>query len=225
MLLGAGANPSARNRHGETPLELAADRFRLNSDPSASFLEPIRLLLDAGADVNASSDDGSTALHKLFADGMEDNVSLMMAAMLLWRGARADVEDISGVTPAGAWAFGGGWRGAIRRYVWEVEGEYEEEYEDEADVAVAVPELSSLGVDSSEGDEEEVAGSELSSHGMGFWGEGESDLDDLPGPGGNAVMVVDFAPLIADYYSLMVARSTVGRPKGARANAGGRAGV
>ena len=172
MLLEAGANPNARNTYGNTPLDLAVSRFRNDSDSSTYLLGPIRLLLDAGADVNASNDDGSTALHHVFSD-MYQNVSLMMAAMLIWRGARADVEDKSGMTPARAWSLEGGWRDAIREAAL-----VEDENLDE-------------------------------------WRDGRA------GDSG----VVNLSPLIADYYSLMVARSTVGRPKAVGANAGGRSAV
>lgn len=174
MLLGAGADPNARNMQDETPLALALDRFRNDFSPDAWFVEPYRLLLDTGADVNATDEHGSTALHTLFASDTRDNTSMMVAAMLVWRGARADVENDAGVTPAGAWSFKGGWRDTIREFARD-EREYEIDFG-----ALA---------------------------------------DHIPcGP-------VDLSPLIADYYSLMVARSTVGRLPGTRAAAGEQPGV
>jgi ankyrin repeat protein len=65
MVLEAGADPNARQRHGYTPLHSAA----ANAD-----LESVEALLAAGADVMARTDDGDTALT--LAEKSEDLVTL-----------------------------------------------------------------------------------------------------------------------------------------------------
>ena len=53
LLLDAGANVDAANKHGDTALILAACNGRM---------EIVRLLLDAGANVDAANTKGGTAL-------------------------------------------------------------------------------------------------------------------------------------------------------------------
>ena len=65
LLLDAGADPNARQRHGYTPLHAAA----ANGD-----LESVEALLAAGADVHATNDEGDTA--STLADKSGDLVTI-----------------------------------------------------------------------------------------------------------------------------------------------------
>ncbi|KAK4033797.1 Serine/threonine-protein phosphatase 6 regulatory ankyrin repeat subunit C [Parachaetomium inaequale] len=58
VLLEAGANVGARDGHGRTPLHWAAE---------AGNADVVRLLVSAGADTSAASDDGTTALGAVVA--------------------------------------------------------------------------------------------------------------------------------------------------------------
>ena len=80
LLLGAGADPSARNDNGITPLHLAA------------FPEMVDLLVEHGADIEARCDDGSTPLivHAAEAEGC----AVMEA--LLFLGANPKAVDNRG---------------------------------------------------------------------------------------------------------------------------------
>jgi len=65
-LLAAGADPAAaRNRRVSQPLHYAADGYLENPawDPGRQ-VQMIRLLLDAGANVNAQDKNGATPLHR-----------------------------------------------------------------------------------------------------------------------------------------------------------------
>jgi ankyrin repeat protein len=74
-LLKAGADPKVARWNGETPLMIAA---------GAGSAEAVRLLLDAGVDVNgAEPKRGQTALMWAASEGHADVVSL-----LLERGAK-----------------------------------------------------------------------------------------------------------------------------------------
>lgn len=98
MLLGAGANPSAPDGRGVTPLMCAAD---------SAALEAGRRLLAAGADVGAQHEpDGNTALTHLigglFVRSMTGGESgggadpLGFARLLLEHGADPNLKNISG---------------------------------------------------------------------------------------------------------------------------------
>ena len=54
MLLSAGANPDIQSRDGVTPLMMAAQ---------FNYQKGVEALLNVGADVNAQSSLGGTALH------------------------------------------------------------------------------------------------------------------------------------------------------------------
>jgi len=83
-LEGYGGNVSGTERGGYTPLMFAA---------RAGDLATTRLLLEAGADVNASSVDDGSALVIASAHGHED-----LALFLLQQGANPNIADSSGIT-------------------------------------------------------------------------------------------------------------------------------
>lgn len=55
ILLAAGANPSARDEDGYTPILFAAERQKPGSTPA------LRLLIENGADIKAKANNGATA--------------------------------------------------------------------------------------------------------------------------------------------------------------------
>jgi ankyrin repeat protein len=55
----------------------------------------VRLLLAAGADPNTPQDEGFRALHEAAADG-----NRAMAELLILKGARPDIQNEKGKTPA-----------------------------------------------------------------------------------------------------------------------------
>ncbi|MDR3741791.1 MAG: ankyrin repeat domain-containing protein [Terracidiphilus sp.] len=79
----------ARDREGKTALFAAGD-YR-SSDADGARLECVRLLLDAGANVNASDDDGNTPLHETFLTDVEEE--------LLKHGANVNAQNNDGDTP------------------------------------------------------------------------------------------------------------------------------
>lgn len=70
---------------GNTPLIVAAGWGNVDA---------VRLLLDAGADINATGEDGDTALHRAVAIEALDVVQ-----MLIDRGASVEMADAYGETP------------------------------------------------------------------------------------------------------------------------------
>lgn len=108
MLIGAGANPNARDKDGKTPIfeanEAAVTTALLNggADPNARdnegrtalfdhyFDEPKKVLVAAGTDVNARDKIGRTALFY-----QDDPVSINV---LLDGGADVEVVDVEGRT-------------------------------------------------------------------------------------------------------------------------------
>ena len=101
ILLAAGADPSAPDGHGVTPLMRAADSVALDAG---------RRLLAAGADVNAQHDpDGNTALTHLVGGSFRRRMTgeaspngsdpIGFARLLLERGADPNLENRSGDEP------------------------------------------------------------------------------------------------------------------------------
>ncbi|HZB88360.1 MAG TPA: ankyrin repeat domain-containing protein [Terracidiphilus sp.] len=78
-----------RDREGKTALFAAGD-YR-DSDADGARVECVRLLLDAGANVNARDDDGNTPLHETFLTDVEEE--------LLKRGANINAQNNDGDTP------------------------------------------------------------------------------------------------------------------------------
>jgi len=97
-LLAAGFIPNVRSRTGETPLMLAAS--------SKSFTPDwIAVLIDSGANVNATNNDGQTALMYAVnqlaiypSSSLGDIVTMLRAA-----GARTDVRDRAGLSVFEYW--------------------------------------------------------------------------------------------------------------------------
>ena len=85
-LIGAGANVNANECvNGETPLSSAIEKKR---DASC-----IRLLIEAGSDVNRAPSDGSTPLIRAVRNGLLDVMKMLIAA-----GALVDARDANGMT-------------------------------------------------------------------------------------------------------------------------------
>eukprot|EP00698_Gefionella_okellyi_P014893 TRINITY_DN4153_c0_g1_i1.p1 TRINITY_DN4153_c0_g1~~TRINITY_DN4153_c0_g1_i1.p1 ORF type:complete len:486 (+),score=111.22 TRINITY_DN4153_c0_g1_i1:30-1460(+) len=96
LLLAHGANPSyGEQAYGRTPLHLAT-RALPNSDDTTC----LKVLLDAGVDVNAADDKGVTALH--FAALRATSSAL---DLLLEHGANVNILDCDGFGPLD-WALG-----------------------------------------------------------------------------------------------------------------------
>lgn len=89
-LLERGAKPSVPSRdQGFTPLHSA-----VATDAGSAMHEIVRLLLDAAADPNAKSREGSTPLHSAAYTG-----DLEIAELLLAHGADPNATDPKGHTP------------------------------------------------------------------------------------------------------------------------------
>jgi len=104
-LLGAGADPHASTVDGTTPLMVAAGLGRLGGSAGgisaagrgARFLESeqaVRLLLGAGADINATNEADFRAIHGAAFRGANELIEL-----LVQEGADIDARDFRGRTP------------------------------------------------------------------------------------------------------------------------------
>jgi ankyrin repeat protein len=73
MLIERGADVTAQNRDGQTPLHLASRMGQV---------DVVRMLIERGADPDSPEQDGETPLHLAFQSGQVD-----VARMLIERGA------------------------------------------------------------------------------------------------------------------------------------------
>ncbi|HEY7339111.1 MAG TPA: ankyrin repeat domain-containing protein [Bryobacteraceae bacterium] len=103
FLLANNADPKLATRTGINPLMAAAGLGTKEEDTTgrrkteADAVETIKLLLDAGVDVNAADNRGQTALHGAAAKGYDKVV-----AFLADHGANLDAKDRQGHTPLDA---------------------------------------------------------------------------------------------------------------------------
>jgi ankyrin repeat protein len=104
-ILAAGkADPRLTANDGTTPLMAAIGRNQ------STALEAVRVLLDAGADVNAADETGNTALHRAASSGFDPIVQLLAD-----RGAKVDIKNKQGQTPLMMTRLRRGREGAIER--------------------------------------------------------------------------------------------------------------
>ena len=112
-LLAHGADPRLRTKAGTEALMFAAGlggagRFTAYEDKQATetdFIDAATLCLERGADINASSENGQTALHLAVTVRSEAFIKF-----LIDRGAKVDTKDKQGRTPVDV-ALGAGARG------------------------------------------------------------------------------------------------------------------
>jgi len=116
LLLEHGADPTlAATRNAITPLMAAAGVGTQENDTTGRYktqaqtIEAIQLLLDKGADVNATTADGRTALHGAALQGYDEVIKFLVA-----KGADLYAKDHKGFTPldtalgrAGGFGFAG----------------------------------------------------------------------------------------------------------------------
>jgi ankyrin repeat protein len=99
LLLDHGADPNLAAKNGTTALMFASGlgygtgTFANDYATEAELLESVKVLIAAGADVNAVNETGQTPLH--FAAHASDDIVKFLAA----HGARLDVKDQQGRTP------------------------------------------------------------------------------------------------------------------------------
>jgi ankyrin repeat protein len=100
VLLAHGANAALATRNGVNALMIAAGLGTKEEDTTgrdkteAETIETIRLMLEAGLDVNAVDDRGQTAVHGAALQGYDQVVRFLAE-----RGAALDVKDKRGFTP------------------------------------------------------------------------------------------------------------------------------
>jgi ankyrin repeat protein len=97
LLLEHHADPNIPTLAGVTALMSASGvgwvARQTYTEPKESILEAVRLCIENGANVNAASSKGVTALHGAANRGLDDVVQL-----LVQKGARLDAKDSEGRT-------------------------------------------------------------------------------------------------------------------------------
>jgi ankyrin repeat protein len=100
ILLAKGADSKLTTRNGINPLMAAAGLGTKEEDTTgrrktqAEAIEAIKLLLDAGVDLNAVDSRGQTALHGAAFQGFDEVVQFLAT-----HGGKLDVKDKQGKTP------------------------------------------------------------------------------------------------------------------------------
>jgi ankyrin repeat protein len=103
LLLAKDADPKLANRNGINPVMAAAGLGTKEEDTSGrrktepEAIESIKLVLDAGVDINAVDTRGQTALHGAAEKGNDQVVKFLAE-----RGAKLDIKDKQGKTPLDA---------------------------------------------------------------------------------------------------------------------------
>ena len=111
ILLAAGADPTLKQPRGTTALMMASglgrglEVFAKDYGTEADLRQAVELLVERNVDVNASTDDGITAVHLAAQGGLDSIITVLAKA-----GARLDVKDKRGRTPVDM-AMGVGGRG------------------------------------------------------------------------------------------------------------------
>ncbi|XP_045074198.1 ankyrin repeat and SOCS box protein 16-like [Coregonus clupeaformis] len=101
LFLSKGADVSARNREGETPLNAACGGAERPVE-AGRYLRVVQMLLGAGADPCTAGRKHHTPLHNACS-----NCSPRIAEILLQHGAKADVQNCAGYTPMDCLVTGG----------------------------------------------------------------------------------------------------------------------
>lgn len=92
VLLKAGADPNRKNHAGETPLHLVIGRYPDSKRPTL-----IRLLLDAGADLEAPDNSGQTLFLRIVGNNTFKSDGLLdLVKYVLESGANLQVQDYNG---------------------------------------------------------------------------------------------------------------------------------
>ncbi|MGE3512375.1 MAG: ankyrin repeat domain-containing protein, partial [Vicinamibacterales bacterium] len=115
VLLAAGADPLFVMKGGITPVIAAVQARRrvepgLAADPVGDeqlVLDAVAIAVERGADVNAATGDGTTAMHVAAARGLNRVIEFLAG-----RGARLDSKNKKGQTPLGLASAGSGRRSA-----------------------------------------------------------------------------------------------------------------
>ena len=99
FLLENGANVNAKNKHGHTPLHLAASSrsHRLigsNFKNQKPNIEGMQCLLEKGADIDSKNIIGDTPIHKAAQEGLFEEVKFLIS-----KGAFVNAKNILGRTP------------------------------------------------------------------------------------------------------------------------------
>jgi ankyrin repeat protein len=120
ILLEHGADPMLRQRNSTTALMIGTGLGLRNDEDGrdlvtdADLIGGLTLLLTAGMDVNATNDQGQTALHLAAARGAD-----VIVRFLAEQGAKLDAKDRQGLTPLdvalGRGVGGRGGRGGVVR--------------------------------------------------------------------------------------------------------------